>query len=313
MDFKNFQKYISILGGIIICLTLISAERPNIIIEIHNVSQLVNDEGFITSYVDTYYQYSVFYNCSGAEVGLGNGTCINQSVFFDDTDTNITDTSAYVNCSGMETFLGNGSCQNLSIYLDDTTIPDTNCSINGSCDTIVYWDNESVLNTNSSNWWDNYNTANVTQFDNVGGVLHLLDSWLTTFFNIMFGTKSTDDLSEGSSNFYDNRSWNQSLADTLYVDTNITDTSAYVNCSGAEIFYGNGSCGNTSVFFDDTDTDTYYISDQQSELNETGTPLFNNLNLTNNLTMNQEMFICLNSTTCDQWIKANASGVYIQG
>jgi len=38
------------------------------------------------------------------------------------------------------------------------------------------------------------------------------------------------------------------------------DTSAYVNCSGAEIFYGNGSCGGVADFFDDTtvtDTSAY--------------------------------------------------------
>lgn len=46
--------------------------------------------------------------CADDQALLGNGTCYDTSVFFD--DTTITDTSAAVNCSNDQVFLGNGSC-----------------------------------------------------------------------------------------------------------------------------------------------------------------------------------------------------------
>ncbi|KKL08547.1 hypothetical protein LCGC14_2574740, partial [marine sediment metagenome] len=42
------------------------------------------------------------------------------------------------------------------------------------------------------------------------GTLDILETWLTTFFDTLFGDKTTDDLTEGSTNLYDNRSWNES-------------------------------------------------------------------------------------------------------
>jgi len=60
--------------------------------------------------------------CTDEEILLGNGSCMDTASFYDDTDTNITDSSAEVNCSTTEVFLGNGSCLDSDDFYDDTTI-----------------------------------------------------------------------------------------------------------------------------------------------------------------------------------------------
>lgn len=55
---------------------------------------------------------------------------------------------------------------------------------------IVYWDNESLLNVNSSNYWNNLGSFNSSQMVNYDGVLNILVSWLdteiTSIFNSLF-------------------------------------------------------------------------------------------------------------------------------
>lgn len=67
------------------------------------------------------------------------------------------------------------------------TNPDSwfNGSINGSNVQNENWiedSQEGDLNVNSSDYWDNYGTANQTQMENSGGVLNILVSWLTGLF-----------------------------------------------------------------------------------------------------------------------------------
>ena len=81
---------------------------------------------------------------------------------------------------------------------------------------------EENLAVNSSGYWDGFNTANTTQFENDGGQLHILLSWFTSTWNSIFSSKTTDDLTEGTTNLYDNQSWNESHADTLYADISVT-------------------------------------------------------------------------------------------
>jgi len=85
---------------------------------------------------------------------------------------------------------------------------------------VITFDNDTG-SVNSSNFCDNLDTINSTQMEDNGGVLNILESWLTTFWNSVFTTKTTDDLTEGSTNLYDNRSWNQTFADTLYADISV--------------------------------------------------------------------------------------------
>ena len=101
---------------------------------------------------------------------------------------------------------------------------------------------EGNLNINSSDYWDTYNTANTTWFENIAGVLSLKLSELTSWTNTWFSTKTTDDLTEGSTNLYDNSSWNESHADTLYATIgsggNESWNETYANTLYAPINYG---------------------------------------------------------------------------
>ncbi|MFW9872062.1 MAG: hypothetical protein ACFFG0_03095 [Candidatus Thorarchaeota archaeon] len=74
----------------------------------------------------------------------------------------------------------------------------------------------SILNVNSSDKWDDLDTINSTQMEDNSGTLNILESWLTSFINSWLSGKTTDDLTEGSTNLYDNQSWNETWADTLY-------------------------------------------------------------------------------------------------
>lgn len=97
---------------------------------------------------------------------------------------------------------------------------DTNCSVSGSCPNIIYWDNESDLSANDSLYWNGANETNDTQFVVNLGILSIDLTWLVSYLNDWFGGKTTDDLGEGSINLYDNKSWNESKANTLYATIN---------------------------------------------------------------------------------------------
>ena len=104
---------------------------------------------------------------------------------------------------------GSGGGQNTSgIYLYNDTnthyFNDTHADIN--------------LGVNSSDYWDGRDSANTTHFEQNSGVLTIVHSWLRTFFDDLFATKTTDDLTQGSTNLYDNTSWNESKADDKYAD-----------------------------------------------------------------------------------------------
>jgi len=198
---------------------------------------------------------SAYVNCSGDNVLLGNGSCQSTSVYFDDTDT---DTQKKTN----NFYLYNDSS---TIFFNETQLNSTidnrassNQSWNESyADTLyIASSNEGNLNVNSSGYWDNLNTFNSTQMENSAGILQILESWLTSFINTWFSGKTTNDLSEGSTNKYDNQSWNESYADTLYsTGPHTVDTSASVNCSGTTTYLdGEGNCDDISgVYVDESE------------------------------------------------------------
>lgn len=80
--------------------------------------------------------------------------------------------------------------------------------------------NITIEDTNSSDYWDNMDIPNATQMEDSNQELNIKEGWLETIitrvFNALFGAKTTDDLTEGSTNLYDNRSWNETYADGLY-------------------------------------------------------------------------------------------------
>ncbi len=113
--------------------------------------------------------------------------------------------------------------------------------------------NESNLNVNSSLSLNSsegpINEMNYTWFDLVTNILTIDLTQLTSFIDTWLGTKTTDNLAEGSTNKYDNQSWNVTLADTLYVEVTgdtmtggltLPSMNATDNIT-AVIYYGNGS------------------------------------------------------------------------
>ncbi len=70
--------------------------------------------------------------------------------------------------------------------------------------------------SNKSNYWGNMSSFNATQMSESNGLLNILESWFSTLFDSLFSGKTTNDLTQGTTNFYDNRSWNETYADTLY-------------------------------------------------------------------------------------------------
>ena len=70
--------------------------------------------------------------------------------------------------------------------------------------TYIPYTDESNLDVNSSNYWDSLDSTNETQFSNVGGKLTLITSWLVSYLDSWLTSKTTDDLTEGSTNLYQN-------------------------------------------------------------------------------------------------------------
>jgi len=123
----------------------------------------------------------------------------------DEQDTNETDwvnEATAINCSGGVS-VGN--------YPNGTVICETDDTGAGADSNYSNFTNEWQTNIG------NLNNTNSTQFENSGGTLNLLVSWFISQWNSVFSTKDTDDLTEGSTNLYDNKSWNESHADTKYI------------------------------------------------------------------------------------------------
>lgn len=111
-----------------------------------------------------------------------------------------------INCINSETEFGFNS----SNYYN-TTESDTR---------YIQQSQEDNLNVNSSDYWNGLNNINSTQFIDESGTLSIIPSWLTIFFNNLFATKTTDDLLQGTTNLYDNQSWNESYANNTYIHQN---------------------------------------------------------------------------------------------
>ncbi len=195
----------------------------------------------------------------------GNGTF---SFIFGDgsqlTGLSSTDTNASTACSGTSTYLdGENNCNDLdSVY--------------------ILQSNEGNLDVNSSDFWDNFNTVNTTWFENVEGTLNLITSFFETEWNRVFNTKTTDDLTEGSTNLYDNQSWDEPLADTLYADISVTGDNSTWNETHADSKYIQ------------TETDPLWTANQTNYYNKTDVRT-TNLNISDaNLTLSQDSFFCLN-------------------
>lgn len=167
----------------------------------------------------------------------------NQSNYYtkSDVDTNVTSAN-----SSMKTYV---DAQDIAVNSTMKTYTDV---------TFITQANEGNLNVNNSNTTNFLVTSNngtltginVTEFENENGLLNIVASWFSSRFDSLFGAKDTDDLSEGSTNLYDNQTWNQTHADTLYSNDSDTNETSFVNnltltnCSGTDKMIGvytNGS------------------------------------------------------------------------
>ena len=244
-------------------------------------------------------------NCSGAEIFLGNGSCMGETHYLSTFNSTYDNLIQWGYNQSISTFnMWNSTWDNIGLI---SAIVQDNVTWNESHANLLYisQSNEANLNVNSSNFWDGLNIFNSTQMENSATQLNIKESWLTTFWNSIFNSKTTDDLTVGSTNLYDNQTFNQTLTDSLYADISLVgdnetwneshanllyagiewdynqttstfnnynstwdnlgiinsvnktvnieslnfvqgshtvDTSAFINCSGAEIFLGNGSC-----------------------------------------------------------------------
>ena len=217
---------------------------------------------------------------NGTDVCLTSGKCLSTSVGGGDI-TAVNTAGNYLtggDITGAISLLLNETYLNLTITAIASASGSDNSSWNQTyADTLfIAVGDEANLNVNSSDYWDNVNLYNETQMNNNAGTLDIDESWFATLWNTILGTKDTDDLTEGSANLYDNStwnethantkyaligagadnsSWNQTYADSLYLPHTI-DTSASVDCATTEVLLGNGSCYNSTLFYDNTDTDT---------------------------------------------------------
>lgn len=116
--------------------------------------------------------------CSDSQVLLGNGSCMNSDLYFDDTDTTYTAGS-------------NLSLIGTEFSLDTTSLKNWLDTIYQSIGNYLIDSDEPNLNVNSSDYWDSLNTYNSTQMENSGGTLNILVSWITS----LFYTKSEVDTS----------------------------------------------------------------------------------------------------------------------
>ena len=134
--------------------------------------------------------------------------------------------------------------------------------------------NPYAFRANVSDYWDNLNTINSTQLEDSSGELNIKESWLTTFWNKIFNTKDTDDLTEGSTNLYDNQTWNETRATSLYADISVVDTDTHVSADNDYYLYNDSttiSFNDTrlNLTIDDRDSDTTYTNGTGISLTDT--------------------------------------------
>ena len=170
-----------------------------------------------------------------------NETVLNITIDDRDTDTTYTDNLNFTNGANywndtQATFnktYADGLYADISVTGDNATWNETyadtlyaaagsgNSSWNESYANTLYIEvgeegNLNVNSSNSSDYWDDMGTINATQMEDNGGTLNILIAWLSSFIDSWLSGKNTDDLIEGSTNLYDNSTWNETYADGLY-------------------------------------------------------------------------------------------------
>jgi len=165
-------------------------------------------------------------------------------------DNNLTSSVVYNNASYLETYNATYAVYNETQIIYDNNASwmstynatydgniDTNCS-DESCAEVLYWSNESILNTNSSVYWNDTATYNNTQMEVNGFVLTILESWLDTVMTALGYVKS----STGGDFYHDNF--------TKSFNNNLTEFTATFNSTYNETY--DGMLGNQSNWYNHT-------------------------------------------------------------
>ena len=181
--------------------------------------------------------------------------------------------------------------QNLSYYNITNNFIGGNATFNQSLTDglYIFQSDEGNLNVNSSDYWDNMDTINSTQMEDNDGVLNILESWFSNFFDTLFSVKTTDDLTEGSTNLYDNQTWNQTLGDSLYETIgsggNLSWNETYANTLYADIKWGYNQTYSGSTY-----NATYDANSGNASWNETyANTLYAPIGSVGNATFNQSL------------------------
>jgi len=128
-------------------------------------------------------------------------------------------------------------------------------------------------------------------------------TWLNGFYRKLVDLITTSDIQDGTIRDVDlnltNITLNDFTNDANYVNSTTLNNGSYLNVAETDPLAYNGTLALNSS-----------LSSYRTLSNMTFT---NSVNITNsNLSINQGNFICLNYE-CSQWIKANSTGVFIQG
>ena len=231
--------------NLLFLIPFISSELVGVVIEYPTSSNVNIYEGNITNFtelVDTPASYAgEGGNCVVVNAGataLEFGAC----------GVGTLDGNASSICSPGEYLDGSGACINLNDTIDDRATGvaggNTTQEIRDAVNDSVEYD----FTSNQSYYWDDLNDFNSTQMEQSGSTLNILVTWFTTQWEAIFGTKSTDDLTEGTTNLYENASWNESHADTLYAT--IGSGNASWNQSYANELYWDISDGSYNATYD---------------------------------------------------------------
>ncbi len=127
--------------------------------------------------------------------------------------------------------------------------------------------------------WINLDNFNSTQMENSNGFLNILESWFESKWDAIFGTKTTDNLNEGTTNLYDNQTWNESRGNTLYAPNTTEGISVLIN--------------NTNINILDLNASSATI---HGDLNVTGTSYLGNFVLDGNLAIGSGNYSGFNLT-----------------
>ena len=192
------------------------------------------------------------YNQSDATFAMWNSTWDNRGLISD-----IVQDNASWNQSGADGLYAPNTTEGIQVLINNTGVYSTfnstydsyiegNASFNQTLTDELYYNISNPLN------FLNFTNFNTSQFEQSGDTVSINVTWFSNLFDSLFGGKTTDDLTEGSTNLYDNKSWNQSGADLLYADISVTGDNASWNQSGADLLYAPNTTEGIQVLINDT-------------------------------------------------------------